>query len=65
MAKQVVCYNNSGILNREQQKYKEALDFYQKAYDIHKKMFSIDETSLSMLNNHIYLCVFIGYLFHS
>jgi tetratricopeptide (TPR) repeat protein len=53
LAKQVVCYNNIGFLNREQQKYKEPLDFYQKAYDIHKEMFSIDETSLGMSNNNI------------
>lgn len=53
LAKQAVCFNNIGVVCQEQSEYKEALGYFMRAYDIRKKYFPSDETSLGMSYNNI------------
>ncbi|CAF0815753.1 unnamed protein product [Adineta ricciae] len=53
LVKQAICFNNIGIACQEQHAYKEALSYYRKAYEIRRKNFPHDETSLGMSYNNI------------
>ena len=51
--KLAVCYNNIGIVCQEEKKYKKALDFYRKAYDIRTKHCAFDLISIGISYNNI------------